>query len=107
MATSQYGRQFSRLSESPRPLGTGASGAWVDHHYQLHRELHRQVTRRGAVQDFVHERDGAAEAPAQIDAIADQPTVIDMFAIAIDSWLPVRRHQRRNVICGLPGTASL
>jgi len=36
-----------------------------------------------------------------------QPTVIDMFAIAIDSWLPVRRHQRRNVICGLPGTASL
>ena len=31
-------------------------GLEVDHHDQLRRELYRQVTRRGAVQDFVHER---------------------------------------------------
>ena len=31
-------------------------GLEVDHHDQLRRDLYRQVTRRGAVQDFVHER---------------------------------------------------
>ena len=31
-------------------------GLEVDHHDQLRRDLYRQVTRRGAVQDSVHER---------------------------------------------------
>src|SRR6266571_8016000 len=59
-------------------------GLEIDHHDQLRRELHWQVTRRRAMQDFVHVCGGAATAPALIDAVADQPAGIDIFAISED-----------------------
>src|SRR5207249_6370619 len=69
-------------------------GLEIDHHDQLRRELHWQVTRRRAMQDFVHVCGGAATAPALIDAVADQPAGIDIFAISEDGWQPVRDRQR-------------
>ena len=47
----------------------GLGGLEVDHQFQLRGELDRQITRRRAMQDFVHICSGAMTAPAQINAV--------------------------------------
>jgi hypothetical protein len=62
-----------------------ALAAEVDDHLQPRGEFHRQIARRVAAQNLVHVYGRAAENPVDIDAVADQPAVIDMIAISIDS----------------------
>ena len=56
----------------------------VDNQLELSRELYRQIAGRDAFQDFVHVIRAPAKACTKIDSIADQPAVIDMFAVSVD-----------------------
>jgi len=56
----------------------------IDDQLQLGREFHRQITRFGSFQDFVHIGGGAMKVLSEIDAIADETARIDMIPEPVD-----------------------
>src|SRR5215470_17473199 len=71
------------------PKGFGSCK--VENEFDLGRELYRQIGRLLALQNSVHVVGGSAIVLTQIDAIADQAAVLDVFAKVEDSGQA--RHQ--------------
>jgi hypothetical protein len=57
-------------------------GPKINNQLQLGRKLHGQIAGRCSGQDFLHVNCRTAKTLPQIDSIADQPAVHDMFAIS-------------------------